>query len=155
MNQETTFIAANHSRSLVSQIGLLVVAGLALTGIFTSGIYIMVADTRLHDEIDRRHRVLSDQLAVVIESAWRQNNYPLMVQVVDSLLSDGDVHRARIIDNTGTAIVSSDLHETGLLFDSKDSGDLTVNIADIGQLHLFIENTSQSTFIWGLLWRDS
>ena len=115
--------------------------------------YVGVAGDRLQSEIDRRHRVLSDQLAIVIETAWRQNNYPLMVQVVDSMVSDGDVELVRIVDNQNTVVVTSDITQTGQSVTLGSDVNLQVPIANLGRLELFIGHESQSVFVWGLLWR--
>ena len=142
------------SRSLVSQISFMVLAGVVITAMVVTGIYTGVASNRLETEIERRHRVLSQELAIIIETAWRQDNYPSMVQVLDSLLSDGDITLARIIDNDGYVVVSSDAQRTGIqVSQASQKSDLTVPISDLGLLELHISNKSQNTFLIGMLWQ--
>ena len=143
------------SRSLVTQISWLVLGGLVFTVVVATGIYALVAADRLQVEVDRRHQLLSDNLAVVIETAWRQDNYPLIVQVVDSLLSDGDVHLARVVESSGRVLVSSDVNQTGTLLTDLEATqpDMRVAIADFGYLEVFVGHDRLSSFLQGFLLR--
>ena len=50
--------------------------GLALTVAVDSAIYISLASSRVSDEINQRHQLLSKHLSLVIETAWLHGNYP-------------------------------------------------------------------------------
>ena len=142
------------SRSLVSQISFMVLGGITITAMVVSFIYVTVASTGLQGEINRRHQILSKKMAIIIETAWRQDNDPYMIQAIDSLLSDGDITLVRIIDKDGDIIFSSNAHKTGVHHDALATEiNLTVPISNLGQLELSASNESQNLFVRGMIWK--
>ena len=146
MASSTSITLLPHSkRSLVPRISMLVLGCLAITVMLATIIYVVFASNGLQAEIDRRHRLLSDNLSIVIETAWREDNYPFMVQIIDSLSSDRDIYLAQIIDKNGIVLIASDTAKTGLPSQATLSSDITVPISSLGTLEIYTHHYSQDS----------
>lgn len=130
-----------------------VMLGIILTTVLDTAIYCTLSVKTLNEEIGRRHSLLTDSLASVIETAWRTDNFPLMVLLVDSMCAQGDIEQVVISDADHVVIISSDPVLTGKRLTPLDRYDHEVKISSLGTLHMTLASGQAEAFLQSLLWR--
>lgn len=130
-----------------------VMLGIVLTALLDTVIYCTISVRTLNAEIDRRHTLLTQSIANVIETAWRTDNFPMMVQLVDSMRAQGDVEQVVVTDVNNIVVVASDPALTGHLFKETNQYEHDIDVSSLGKLHLQLAAGQTEAFLAALLWR--
>jgi signal transduction histidine kinase/ActR/RegA family two-component response regulator len=93
------------------------------------------------------------QLAEIVEVAWRENNYPLLVQLLDNAKKTQFLQEAWLIDLDGKIVVATNDIEVGNTFLIKNEQLEHYKISEMGTLSAIPAEIDRSIFMKGMFGR--